>query len=120
MAEPARELDPDALKKLAEIIGHDGAIEIVQTFRADIQNRLTEFKTGLQQGDLKLVERAAHTLKSGSAYVGGHSFAGLCQTLETAASESRTEILLEKQHEFEQRLLRISAELLALESGANS
>ena len=47
--------------------------------------RITE---GLETGDIKLVERASHTLKSSSANIGAVSLSSVCQKMEESARKN--------------------------------
>jgi HPt (histidine-containing phosphotransfer) domain-containing protein len=44
-----------------------------------------ELTDGLNRGDVKLVERAAHTLKSSSANIGAIGLSALCKEMEERA-----------------------------------
>ncbi len=83
-------------------------------FASDLPERLAEFQEGLRTGNLDLVARAAHMLKSSVAYVGGVSFSGLCASLEEAARNSNVQTLLEQEAGFKERLGRIEKELQVL------
>ena len=84
-----RALDPAALDALRELTGDDSDVlqEIVVAFLEDAPLRLEEIGRGIDEGDAKLVRRAAHTLKSNALTFGALTLADACRRLEEAAKD---------------------------------
>ena len=84
--EPIVELDPaslENLRMLEEQGGRKGIVERVMRLYLESSPRLVrEIETAVAAGDVRSLNRAAHTLKTSSANVGGTRFAQLCQRLE--------------------------------------
>ena len=59
--------------------------ELIDLFLTDAPERVREVETGLATGDIKLVERAAHTLKSSSANIGALTLSSMCKRIEELA-----------------------------------
>jgi HPt (histidine-containing phosphotransfer) domain-containing protein len=95
-------LDQGVLQSLEELGGDDDPdlfVELIDLFLQDAPHRIDELRRGLEQGDVKLLERAAHTLKSSSANVGALPLSALCKRMEEHARRNvRTELpdLLER------------------------
>jgi len=87
-------LDAQVLQGLRELGGDDDPgllLEVVGMFLEDAPLRMREIEQALQRGDLKLLERAAHSLKSASANVGAMALSGLCRRIEESARMSSTQ-----------------------------
>ena len=59
--------------------------ELIDLFLTDAPGRVRDVETGLATGDIKLVERAAHTLKSSSANIGALTLSSICKRIEELA-----------------------------------
>lgn len=59
--------------------------ELIDLFLSDAPARLREVEVGLAKGDITLVQRAAHTLKSSSANIGAMTLSGICRRIEELA-----------------------------------
>jgi HPt (histidine-containing phosphotransfer) domain-containing protein len=84
------------LDELRELGGTDdpGLIaELIEIFLIDAPLRLQEISQALDRGDLKIVERAAHTLKSSSANIGATGLSKLCTEMEQVAREQRLDAI---------------------------
>jgi HPt (histidine-containing phosphotransfer) domain-containing protein len=85
---PADGLDARVLDSLRELGGDDdpGLLnELIGIFLEDAPLRMKDIETALRNGDIKLLERAAHTLKSSSANIGALGLAGICRRMEDLA-----------------------------------
>lgn len=85
-------LDPAVLQGLKELGGDDDPglfLELVDLFLQDAPKRMEDIRRGLEQDDVQLVERAAHTLKSSSANIGAITLSSLCKRMEEEARERR-------------------------------
>lgn len=91
---------------------------LVRTFVQNSQRLISELQAAINAGDADGVRRAAHSIKSTSANVGGTPLAQVARTLEHAAQESTWQpaqadvdrIVAERQ-----RLLQALSERFALE-----
>lgn len=63
------------------------AEELVDIFLEDAPSRVDDIEEGLDDGDLDLVARQAHTLKSSGRRFGAPAFADQCEELEEAARD---------------------------------
>ncbi len=89
---PEPVLDPAALEALRALGGDDDPslfTEVVELYLDDARVHVTNLRAALTSGDVRLLERAAHTLKSSSANVGALGFSKLCFELEQAARAER-------------------------------
>lgn len=85
-------LDPRIIQDLRELGGADDPEllnELVGLFLADAPARIRDIENGITSGDVKTVERAAHTLKSSSANIGAMSLSAICRQIEDAARTSK-------------------------------
>ncbi len=84
-------IDMQVIAGLRELGGEDEPgllVEIVALYLVDAPRRLHEIDQALASGDLKALERAAHTLKSSSQNVGATGMAQLCKRMEELARRS--------------------------------
>ncbi len=65
--------------------------EIVGIFLENAPQLLGGMQGALEAGNMRDLQRLAHTIKSNSATVGAHSLAQVAQELEDAAKEGRRE-----------------------------
>jgi two-component system sensor histidine kinase/response regulator len=108
-------LDPDVLWDLDALAGEPGfRDEILAAFSASAQRLLATIEGAVATGDAAAVARAAHTLASSSAQVGGLRLATLAKSLEAAARQARTQELPAQAAEVREELGRLQ-EGLALQ-----
>ncbi len=79
-------------------------LEILQIFRTQTRQRLSEIMTAHQNRDFETLERSAHSLKSSSAYVGATELRALCERMEGLAEEKQGLELLSLLKPFEMRV----------------
>lgn len=72
----------ESLKALDEEGGPSLFLELIDLFVDDAAAQLRTMQAALETGDIKTLERAAHTLKSSSANIGASRMSGICQELE--------------------------------------
>ena len=87
-SERAGALDMRIIQDLRELGGEDDPgliLELIGIFLEDAPQRMDEISRGLATGDLKLLERAAHTLKSSSANIGAVGLSKICKQMEESA-----------------------------------
>src|SRR5450631_3896643 len=77
-------LDEAVLVQLSELMT-DGLADIIDTYMRDTSAQMAAMDTALEQGDLALLGRSAHSLKSSSAAVGAVVVRSTSQALETYA-----------------------------------
>ncbi len=83
-------IDPSVIDSLRELGGDDEPgllVELIDIFLRDAPQRIGEIEAGLRNGDIELLERAAHTLKSSSANIGAPALSELCRRIELRARE---------------------------------
>jgi HPt (histidine-containing phosphotransfer) domain-containing protein len=81
-------LDPGVIEGLRELGGAEDPgllVELIDLYLGDAPQRMAEIEQSLANGDWKLLERAAHTLKSASANIGALGLSELCKQLECQA-----------------------------------
>jgi HPt (histidine-containing phosphotransfer) domain-containing protein len=86
----AAPIDPNVIEGLRELGGTDEPEllgELIELFLGDAPRRIEELERGLRTGDLDLLERASHTLKSSSANIGALGLSELCRRIERCARE---------------------------------
>ena len=101
-------VDASVIQGLRELGGAEDPgllVELIDLYLADAPQRMAEIEKSLASGDWKLLERAAHTLKSASANIGALGLSALCQQLELKARGCDPQVC--------SGLYRLSAENLA-------
>lgn len=85
-------LDMRVIEGLRELGGDDDPgllLEVIGMFLDDAPTRIAEIRQGLASGDIKLLERAAHSLKSASANVGAMQLSNVCKRIEEIARQDK-------------------------------
>lgn len=85
-------IDPGSLVRLQQMQrpGSDFVTRILTRWCTDVDRLLADIRTGLEAGDRRAIEVAAHTLKSSSANVGAWSVRDTCAELEQIARSDGT------------------------------
>jgi len=81
-------IDPAVIEALRELGGAEDPgllVELIDLYLQDAPQRMAEIEQSLASGDWKLLERAAHTLKSASANIGALALSEVCRELECQA-----------------------------------
>jgi signal transduction histidine kinase/CheY-like chemotaxis protein/HPt (histidine-containing phosphotransfer) domain-containing protein len=113
MAAPT--FDPGVLEGLDALAGEEGfRVQIIAAYVASSQQLLANLERGLAGGDRAALARAAHTLSSSSAQVGGLRLSVLCKSLEAAARHGPEDALEAQVVEVREELARLH-EGLAIE-----
>lgn len=73
----------DALRSLQDPGEPDVVAIVLDEFRVDAADQLLQMRTALGANDMRRLQRAAHTLKSSAAYVGGRQVSQLSALVET-------------------------------------
>ncbi|MGE3772426.1 MAG: Hpt domain-containing protein [Gammaproteobacteria bacterium] len=87
-------LDPDAIAALRalQMPGRPSIVlRVFDLFETSTASLLIELEQGLASGDLSLVTRAAHTLKSSSANIGATALAAQAKAIEHCGREGDLE-----------------------------
>ncbi len=86
-------LAPSALAALRKLVGEDDAAlhELVQSFLDETPPLLAELHRAVETGDMGLLRRAAHTLKSSSLDFGAVDLSELCRQLEALGKAGRVQ-----------------------------
>ena len=85
---PRAGTDTRVLEQLLDELGDPAVIhKLIETFLEQLPERQGRIATGIADGDLEAVRRAAHTLKSTSAVVGAWKLEQASRTLEELASK---------------------------------
>ena len=79
----------DALRALDEGSGPGLFEELVDLFVTDAVAHVRTLESALATGDARLLERAAHTLKSSAAAIGAARLSMICKSIEFAGREGR-------------------------------
>ena len=84
-------VDPAALERLHEWGGEELVTKMVQLFLENAPERGRQIRSGVESGDLKGVERGAHSLKSSAANLGAESVRSLARVMEEQAERGHAE-----------------------------
>jgi HPt (histidine-containing phosphotransfer) domain-containing protein len=90
--------------------------ELVNEYLSDSPQLVEQMHQGLAAGDIELVRRAAHTLKSNSASFGGRRLAIISRELEMIAKGGTLNNAEPKLAEIEAEYSKLSARLLELKN----
>ena len=97
MSEPA--IDVAALDALEVAVGDDREFvrELVESYLEDAPRQIDAIRAAVARGDVELVHRAAHTLKSISATIGAEALSAAARELEalTLPADTAAEDLAE-------------------------
>lgn len=100
-------IDMAVLQDLKEMAGGDSEllVEVIDCYLKDSPKLLDEMSQAIRQQQAKLLQRAAHSMKSSSASVGAKNLSQLCQELEYIGREGTIEgadkILSQTQAEYQ-------------------
>ena len=84
-------IDMKALERLHEWGGKRLVAQMIDLFLSQAPERLNGLREGLASGDLEVVERSAHSLKSTAANLGAVELGALAAKAEAAAGEKDLE-----------------------------
>lgn len=83
-------LDCQVIESLRELGGDDDpglVVELVELFLDDAPKQIQSMLNSIETGDVEVMTRAAHTLKSSSANLGGLRLGDVCLAMENAARQ---------------------------------
>jgi HPt (histidine-containing phosphotransfer) domain-containing protein len=87
-------LDLETIATLKALGGSDEPdlfVELVDLFVTDAKTHIAQLQRAVEQHDLRLLERSAHTLKSSCANVGAMAMSKLCFELEQLGRAAKLE-----------------------------
>jgi len=83
MTEPL--IDPDDWATFKSMVDSATLVELLDAYLDDSPQLIEQMRAGLVAGDIDLVRRAAHSLKSNSASLGANRLANVTRELEMIA-----------------------------------
>lgn len=83
MTEPT--IDPEALARLREWGGERLLVQMIRLFVESTPERVRQIEEGLERGEIELVERGSHSLKSSAANLGAERLRELSAEVEDLA-----------------------------------
>ena len=106
-------IDVLVLDELEHSIGDDREFlrELVETYVDDAPVQLATMRSGMTTGDVAMVNRAAHTLKSNSASVGAMTLSDMSRELEALTQPDVMDSAGLREPEILRRVDAIAAEL---------
>jgi CheY-like chemotaxis protein/HPt (histidine-containing phosphotransfer) domain-containing protein len=113
-------LDETSLESLRELGGDDLVGQVVDAFVEDAPSLLATLRRSLEQGDADELRRAAHTLKSNAATIGGTAFSELCRELEQRAKNGDLAGAAELASRLDAEYARLQAAIAEFQAGAPS
>lgn len=111
-------LDSDTLEALRALGGDDDPglfVEVIELYLEDAKTHVGNLRSALEAGDLRLLERTAHTLKSASANVGARGFSQVCSELEQSVRNARLDATPSLVSAAEVRFRAVEAALRAMQ-----
>jgi HPt (histidine-containing phosphotransfer) domain-containing protein len=87
-------IDPEAIEHLRLLEDEDEPDivgELIRLFLANTPPRIANMVSGVKSGDLVLVGRAAHSLKSSSAHLGAIGMQQVCEKLDGLKDSSHVD-----------------------------
>ena len=99
------------LAQLQESMG-DGFDELISLFISDAESRVDDIVEALAKHDLELLQRAAHSLKGASRYLGAEQLAQKCLVLENTTDFNAVNTLQQRIAEMQEIYNRSRTELL--------
>jgi HPt (histidine-containing phosphotransfer) domain-containing protein len=107
-------IDASVIQGLRELGGEEDPgllVELIDLYLADAPQRMSEIRQALSTCDWKLLERAAHTLKSSSANIGALELSSICKELEAKARACDEQVCAALCERSGQQLVRVESAL---------
>ena len=82
----------------------DAILEIVSSYMQTLPKQVQKLENAIEGGDLKLIERGAHSIKGGAANLGGERLRKLASEIEHAAANGVMEICKSKSKQVQKEL----------------
>lgn len=106
MSEVDAHLDMTVLDELKDIM-EDDFDDLLDTFMADSEKRLTEFSEIIKQGDAEQIMRAAHSLKGSCGNVAATALASIFKDLEDMGREDKLDQVEDKYQQARSEYLEV-------------
>jgi HPt (histidine-containing phosphotransfer) domain-containing protein len=108
-------VDTSVLDELRTLDDGEGAVlkQLVGMFTASTPERIRKIQKAQAEGDFKIVNAEAHSLKSSAGNLGAQAMAALCQILENAKSAEAISQASESVRALDAEYEKVSRELLA-------
>jgi HPt (histidine-containing phosphotransfer) domain-containing protein len=115
-------IDPATFAGLLDSLGGDVEFlsELVDAYLDSSPGLLASMQQALASGEAPALQRAAHSLKTGSASFGALAFAGLCKGLEELAKTGALDGAAEKYEALEAGYAQVAAALQVKVDSARS
>jgi HPt (histidine-containing phosphotransfer) domain-containing protein len=110
-------IDASVIQGLRELGGEDDPgllVELIDLYLSDAPQRMGEIRQALSTNDWKLLERAAHTLKSSSANIGARELSAICKELEAKARAGDPQVCARLFERSAAQLVRVESALREL------
>lgn len=106
-----QDLDEAVSEKLRHIGGDQFVGELFTLFLDNAPVRIEEAVAGSHHGDLEVVERAVHSLRSSAGSIGAQRLQNLCGQIEILAAEKNSESLAPLIGQLKESFARVRARL---------
>jgi HPt (histidine-containing phosphotransfer) domain-containing protein len=106
-----------ALERLKKWGGESLLRELIGIYRETAPGRLAELRRGVEQGQLDIAERAAHTMKSSAGNLGAVRVAELTADVERRIAAGELDGVADLVRELEEQLGHVLRELKEIEKG---
>lgn len=110
-------LDESVLGKLRNIGGDKLVADLIDIFLEHVPKKIQEAFTGEKNGDLEVVERAAHSIKSSAGNMGATDLHLLAGQIEQTAALQQKEAILPLLKELETAMAQIHPRLTEIRKG---
>lgn len=120
--QPPEVIDQPTFSRLLESLGGDVDFlnELVEAYLASTPELFATMQKAISAGDAPVLQRAAHSLKSGSNNFGALAFAALCKELEDIAKTGILASAEEKYSRLKAVYPEVATELQSLMQSARS
>jgi HPt (histidine-containing phosphotransfer) domain-containing protein len=105
------------IRQAIAAFGEDFMMQMIDIYLEDAPKRLLELREAYLSGNREIFTRAAHTLKSSSAYVGAKHFSKLAGAVEAASGQGALADLGDQVVRLEQAYLEVKAALEEVRKG---
>ena len=113
-----QDLDEAVFEELRHIGGDQFAGEIFTLFLDIAPVKIEKAVGGIKRGDLEMIERAIHSLKSSAGHIGAQRLQELCGRIEILATEKNSESLAPLIDQLEETFARARARLEKVRNAA--
>lgn len=114
----AVDLDPAAVERLRRVGGEKLLRDMIDLFLTHAPGRVANAMAARDEGDVRTLERAVHSLKSTAGNLGGTAVQLLSQEIEDLAAAGDLDAAAARLPELERRFERLRSSLLAVRPAA--